>query len=204
MGRFERPSSGRVQAGSLPEIRTNDTLGLEWVGIISPQMVLNARVSFSRYLGEDRGDANAGFDITKLGFPSSLATSLPGGAFFGTYSFYQLLQPGPISHRRYHQHGLHRRQPELERARAFHQGRRGFARYPVRYAKLQHRSQPERGPGLDAAKLRPIRPSQRQQHRLLAAGHAEQRQFRLQLAGRVSGTPTTPPGFRMTGGSASG
>jgi len=78
---------GPGQSGSLPEIRTNDSLGLEWVGIMSPQMVLNARLSFARYLGEDRGDANAGFDITKLGFPSSLAKSLPGGPFFGTYSF---------------------------------------------------------------------------------------------------------------------
>lgn len=79
--------AGVGQSGSLPEIRTNDSFGLEWVGIISPQMVVNARVSFARYLAEDRGDANAGFDLTKLGFPSSLVGSLPGGPFFGTYSF---------------------------------------------------------------------------------------------------------------------
>jgi hypothetical protein len=79
--------AGVGQSGSLPEIRTNDNLGLEWVGIVSPQMVVNARVSFSRYLGEDRGDANAGFDMTKLGFPSSLVNSLPGGPFFGVYNF---------------------------------------------------------------------------------------------------------------------
>ncbi|HEY3840909.1 MAG TPA: carboxypeptidase-like regulatory domain-containing protein, partial [Bryobacteraceae bacterium] len=78
---------GPGESGSLPEIRTNDTLGLEWVGIISPQLVVDARVSFARYLGEDRGDANAGFDLTKLGFPSSLVNSLPGGAFFGNYNF---------------------------------------------------------------------------------------------------------------------
>ena len=52
--------TGVGQSGSLPEIRTNDGLSLEWVGIISPQMVLNTRVSFSRYLAQDRGDANAG------------------------------------------------------------------------------------------------------------------------------------------------
>jgi hypothetical protein len=78
---------GPGESGSLPEVRTNDTLGLEWVGIVTPQLVVDARVSFARYLGEDRGDANAGFDLTKLGFPSSLVNSLPGGAFFGTYSF---------------------------------------------------------------------------------------------------------------------
>jgi hypothetical protein len=79
--------AGPGQSGSLPEVRTNDTLGLEWVGIISPQLVVNARVSYARYLGEDRGDANAGFDMTKLGFPSSLVNSLPGGPFFGVYNF---------------------------------------------------------------------------------------------------------------------
>lgn len=78
---------GVGQAGSLPEIRTNDGLALEWVGVLSPQIVLNARVSFSRYLGEDRGDANAGVSPTQLGFPASLANALPGGAFFGVYNF---------------------------------------------------------------------------------------------------------------------
>jgi hypothetical protein len=78
---------GPGQSGSLPEVRTNDGLSLEWVGVVSPQMVLNARVSFSRYLGEDRGDANAGFSPTQLGFPASLASALPGGAFFGQYNF---------------------------------------------------------------------------------------------------------------------
>ena len=53
----------------------------------SPQMVLNARVSFSRYLGEDRGDANAGISPRSWAFPHSLANALPGGAFFGSYSF---------------------------------------------------------------------------------------------------------------------
>jgi hypothetical protein len=79
--------TGVGQAGSLPEVRTNDGLMLEWVGVVSPTMVLNARVSFSRYLGEDRGDANAGVSPTQLGFPASLAAALPGGAFFGNYNF---------------------------------------------------------------------------------------------------------------------
>ena len=49
--------------------------------IVSPQMVVNARVSFSRYLGEDRGDANAGFDPTQLGFPASLVQPFPAAPF---------------------------------------------------------------------------------------------------------------------------
>ena len=79
--------TGVGQSGSLPEIRTNTGLSLEWVGVLSPQMVLNTRISFSRYLSADRGDANAGFSPTQLGFPASLAAALPGGAFFGRYSF---------------------------------------------------------------------------------------------------------------------
>ena len=61
--------TGVGQSGSLPEVRTNDGLSFEWVGIVSPQMVINTRVSFSRYLAADRGDANAGFDPSQLGFP---------------------------------------------------------------------------------------------------------------------------------------
>ena len=79
--------TGVGQSGSLPEVRTNDGYSLEWVGIVSPQIVLNTRVSFSRYLAADRGDANAGFDPSQLGFPTSLTSALPGGAFFGRYSF---------------------------------------------------------------------------------------------------------------------
>ena len=79
--------TGVGQSGSLPEVRTNDGLSFEWVGIVSPQMVINTRVSFSRYLAADRGDANAGFDPAQLGFPTSLTSALPGGAFFGRYSF---------------------------------------------------------------------------------------------------------------------
>ena len=70
--------TGIGQSGSLPEVRTNDGLSLEWVGVISPQMVLNARVSFSRYLGEDRGDANAGFEPAQLGFPSLAGVGASG------------------------------------------------------------------------------------------------------------------------------
>lgn len=78
---------GVGQAGSLPEVRTNDGLSVEWVGILSPQMVVSTRISLSRYYAADRGDANAGFSPTQLGFPASLSASLPGGAFFGSYSF---------------------------------------------------------------------------------------------------------------------
>jgi hypothetical protein len=79
--------TGVGQAGSLPEVRTNDGLSVEWVGILSPQMVVSTRFSLSRYYAADRGDANAGISPTQLGFPASLASALPGGAFFGVYNF---------------------------------------------------------------------------------------------------------------------
>ena len=56
------------------------------MGILSPRTIANVRVSFSRYLEQDRSDANMGYDMTKLGFPSSLVSQLPGGPFFGYYN----------------------------------------------------------------------------------------------------------------------
>src|SRR6185436_10755896 len=83
--------------GSLPEKRLNDAYVLDWVGIITPRTVANVRVSFSRYLDQDRGDQNQGYDLTKLGFPASLASQIPGGPFFGVYAIsdYQTLGQYP-------------------------------------------------------------------------------------------------------------
>ena len=153
---------GPGESGSLPEIRTNDSLGLEWVGIISPQMVVNARVSFARYLGEDRGDANAGFDLTKLGFPSSLVSSLPGGAFFGTYSFPNYFNLGQYPTGDITNTGSAAASLSWNVKKPFRQIRRRHARHSVHHAKLQHRSQPERRSGVDAAELCAGGPAQRQ------------------------------------------
>ncbi len=83
--------------GSLPEKRVNDAYVLDWVGIVTPRTVANMRVSFARYLDQDRADQNQGYDLTKLGFPSSLAAQIPGGPFFGVYgiSDYQTLGQYP-------------------------------------------------------------------------------------------------------------
>jgi hypothetical protein len=72
--------------GSLPEKRINDAYVLDWVGVLTPRTVANVRVSFARYLEQDRSDQNEGFDLTKLGFPASLASQIPGGPFFGVYN----------------------------------------------------------------------------------------------------------------------
>jgi hypothetical protein len=78
---------GVGQYGALPEKRINDAWVLDWVGTINPTFIANVRGSFSRYLVEDRGDANKGFDMTSLGLPKSLVSQLPGGPFFGRYTF---------------------------------------------------------------------------------------------------------------------
>jgi hypothetical protein len=78
---------GPGQYGSLPEKRINDAYVLDWVGVLTPRTVVNARVSFARYLAEDRGDLNKGFDLTTLGFPASMVGQLNGGAYFGRYDF---------------------------------------------------------------------------------------------------------------------
>jgi len=78
---------GPGQSGSLPEKRINDAYVLDWVAVVTPRTVFNARVSFARYLAEDRGDLNKGFDLTTLGFPVSLVSQLNGGPYFGRYDF---------------------------------------------------------------------------------------------------------------------
>ncbi len=64
---------------------------LDWISTLSPALVLNLRLSFNRYVEKNgRGQSpkgNEGFDITTLGFPKSLASSLPHGGNFGVYSF---------------------------------------------------------------------------------------------------------------------
>ena len=78
---------GPGQSGSLPEKRVNTAALIDWVGVMTPRTVLNARINWSRYLAEDRGDLNQGFDLTTLGFPASLISRLNGGPYFGQYDF---------------------------------------------------------------------------------------------------------------------
>jgi hypothetical protein len=75
------------QDGQHPLKRINDAYVLDWVSTLSPTVIFNVRSSFSRYVEGSRGDANAGFDLTTLGFPKKLVDQLPYGAFFGRYTF---------------------------------------------------------------------------------------------------------------------
>ena len=78
---------GPGEDGQLPLKRLNDAYVLDWVGAVRPTLLFNARFSVSRYVEGSRGDGNAGFNLTSLGFPSSLVSQLPVPGFFGRYEF---------------------------------------------------------------------------------------------------------------------
>lgn len=52
--------------------RINDACVLDWVTTLSPTMLLNPRVSFSRYLASNDALVDKNFDMTSPGFPASL------------------------------------------------------------------------------------------------------------------------------------
>jgi hypothetical protein len=78
---------GVGERGSLPHFRINDAYVIDWTSTVQPTMVLNWRVSYNSFIAGERGDKNAGFDMTSLGFPQSLVSQLPGGPFFGVYAW---------------------------------------------------------------------------------------------------------------------
>ena len=65
---------------------------------------------------------------------------LPGGAFFGTYSFANYFNLGQYPTGNITNNRRRSRELELECAQSCHSGWRGFARRSVCHAKLQHRS----------------------------------------------------------------
>jgi hypothetical protein len=84
---FGNVITGVGERGSLPHFRINDAYVVDWTSMLTTHMILNWRLSYSRYTEGERGDNNVGFDMTSLGFPSSLVSQLPGGAFFGVYNW---------------------------------------------------------------------------------------------------------------------
>ncbi|MDQ6676513.1 MAG: carboxypeptidase regulatory-like domain-containing protein [Acidobacteriota bacterium] len=88
----ERSFNGLSQSqpggdGQFPLKRINDAYVLDLVSTLSPTLIFNARFSVSRYVEGSRGDGNAGFNLTSLGFPTSLVSQLPVPGFFGRYEF---------------------------------------------------------------------------------------------------------------------
>jgi hypothetical protein len=70
-------TSGPAQDGQLPLNRINYAGVGDWVHTFSGTTVFNIRVSANRYIEEARFQDGLGYDITQLGFPSSLAAQLP-------------------------------------------------------------------------------------------------------------------------------
>jgi hypothetical protein len=73
--------------GQQPFQRINDGYVADWVGTVSPTLVLNARASFNRFIEKGFGRANQGFDLTSLGISPSLLAQLPSPVYFGRWNF---------------------------------------------------------------------------------------------------------------------
>jgi hypothetical protein len=74
------------QSGQQPFQRINDAYVIDWVGTMSPTMVVNVRGSHNRFIEKGFGRANDGFDLTKLGLSSNLVSQLPGPQYFGVWA----------------------------------------------------------------------------------------------------------------------
>jgi hypothetical protein len=74
--------------GQQPFQRINDAYVMDWVGTVTPTLVLNARASFNRFIEKGYGKANEGFDLGQWGLPASLLSQIPGKAYFGRFNFY--------------------------------------------------------------------------------------------------------------------
>ena len=77
--------TGEGYSGSDPLKRINDAYALDWVSTISPTLVTDARISYSRYVEGTRTDFNKG-SPTQFGFPQSLVSELPVPDYIGSYS----------------------------------------------------------------------------------------------------------------------
>jgi len=73
--------------GQQPFQRINDAYVVDWVGTISPTLILNARASYNRFIEKGFGRANEGFDMSSLGLPKSLLSQLPSPVYFGRWNF---------------------------------------------------------------------------------------------------------------------
>jgi hypothetical protein len=73
--------------GQQPFQRINDAYVADWVGTMTPTLILNARASFNRFIEKGFGRANEGFDLTSLGISKSLLSQLPSPVYFGRWNF---------------------------------------------------------------------------------------------------------------------
>ena len=134
-----------------------------------------------RYLEQDRGDQNQGFDMSKLGFPPSLVSQLPGGRSLAC-THHRLSDARPVPDRIDHEFRVAPAQRQQDGRRAFVEGRHRHALDPV------HRDQP----GQSAEPHTNRAATQKDYARadglsgnsrgILPARHVEQRQLRPQPA----------------------
>lgn len=75
------------QSGQQPFQRINDAYVADWVGTLTPTLVVNVRASYNRFIEKGFGRANEKFDLASLGLPSSLIGQLPQPAYFGVWAF---------------------------------------------------------------------------------------------------------------------
>ena len=73
--------------GQQPFQRINDAYVADWVGTLSPTLIMTARASYNRFIEKGYGKANRGFDLTTLGIAPSLLAQLPGPIDFGVWNF---------------------------------------------------------------------------------------------------------------------
>ena len=79
--------SGPGMTGQQPFQRINDAYVADWVGTMTPTLVLNLRASHNRFIEKGFGRGNVGFDLTSLGLPAALVSQLPGPTYFGLWDF---------------------------------------------------------------------------------------------------------------------
>jgi len=77
---------GPGQDGQQPFQRINDAYVFDWVTTINPRLIANIRLSNNRFVEKGFGRANEGFDLTKLGLPTSLLSQLPSPVYFGRWN----------------------------------------------------------------------------------------------------------------------
>jgi hypothetical protein len=73
--------------GNQPQWKINDAYVLDWVTTAKPNLAINMRGSVNHFINRVQSSGNQGFDKTTLGFPASLVSQLPNGAWFGRYQF---------------------------------------------------------------------------------------------------------------------
>jgi hypothetical protein len=127
-------TSGPAQDGQLPLNRINYAGVADWVHTFSGTTILNLRVSGNRYIEEARFQEGLGYDISQLGFPSSLAAQLPF-PMFPRFNFSDFISLGRGTFNR-EPTNVYSIQPNLTLIRGAHTMRTGLDWRYSQYARL--------------------------------------------------------------------